>query len=156
MAESGESSKSCAHAVCCTPKLLSFRRYYNFLCASFDNNYVLCTCVDNSAPRFQRLNALFSMPMTEVHLLFYQSVLQVFVHFNMFLQREDPLIPVIFEQMNSFLTKLASKFLPIAAIRAADEDFFTLKYKERSDQLPGEDIIINVYNHYTSVSTFLR
>ncbi len=95
------------------------------------------------------------MPMTEVHLLFYQSVLQVFVHFNMFLQREDPLIPVIFEQMNSFLTKLASKFLPIAAIRAVDEDFFTLKYKERSDQLPGEDIIINVYN-CTSVSTFLR
>ena len=98
-------------------------------------------CIDNSAPRFKRLHALFSKPMTEVHLLFYQSVLQVFIHFNMFLQREDPLIPVIFEQINSYLTKLASKFVPVAVIKAANGDFLSLKYKEKEDQHPGEDLL---------------
>ena len=90
-----------------------------------------------SAPRLKRLHDIFMLPLTELHLLFYQSALQVFIHFNLFLQREDPLIPIIYEQMNSFLTKLASKFLPISAIKAADGNFFTLKYKEREDQNPG-------------------
>ena len=36
-------------------------------------------CIDDDAPRFQRLHALFLKPMTEVHLLFYQSVLQIFI-----------------------------------------------------------------------------
>ena len=57
----------------------------------------------------------------------------------MFLQREDPLISIIYEQMNSFLTKLASKFLPISAIKAASGNFFTLKFKEKEDQSPGSN-----------------
>ena len=75
--------------------------------SSLDHVYF---CIDNDAPRFQRLHALFLKPTTEVHLLFYQSVLQLFIHFNMFLQREDPLIPVLYDQMLSFHTKLAGKF----------------------------------------------
>ena len=94
-------------------------------------------CLDDAAPRFKRLQALFLKPMSEIHLLFYQSVLQLFIHFNMFLQREDPLIPVLYDQMVSFLTKLAGKFLPVAAIRAAKGDFYTLKYREYEDQLQG-------------------
>ena len=43
--------------------------------------------VDDHAPCFQWLHALFLKPMSEIHLLFYQSVLQIFIHFNMFLQR---------------------------------------------------------------------
>lgn len=78
--------------------------------------------------------------MTEIHLLFYQAVLQLFVHFNMFLQREDPLIPIIYKQMNSFLTKLAGKFLPVSSIRGAKGDFFNLKYQEKEDHLPGDDL----------------
>lgn len=89
------------------------------------------------ASRFQRLCALFSRPMTEVHLLFYQSALQVFVHFNMFLQREDPLIPVIHDEMIAFVTKLASKFMPVAAIRAVNTDIYDLEFTEKDNQLPG-------------------
>lgn len=37
--------------------------------------------------RFKRLSELFSSPITEVYLLFYQSVLPVL---NLLLQREDP------------------------------------------------------------------
>ena len=64
--------------------------------------------VGETANRFAQLQSVFSAPITELYLLFYQSALQVFLHFNMFRQREDPLIPMIHKQMMSFLTKLAT------------------------------------------------
>ena len=75
--------------------------------------------------------------MTEVYLLFYQTALQTFVHFNMFLQREDPVIPVIYEQTNSFLQKLASKFLTVQTIKAANGNYTTLQFKEPAVQHEG-------------------
>ena len=92
---------------------------------------------DETLPRFVRLRSAFTNPMTEIYLLFYEAVLQTFVNFNKFLQREDPLIPVISEQIESFLTKLASKFISVSGIRAAGQDFAGLKYSETCDQLPG-------------------
>ena len=86
--------------------------------------------------------------MTEIYLLFYEAVLQTFVNFNKFLQREDPLIPVISEQIESFLTKLASKFIPVSGLRAAYQDLAGLKFSELSDQLPGIIIIIIIINDY--------
>ncbi len=77
------------------------------------------------------------MPMTEVQLFFYQSALQIFVCFNKFLQREDPLIPLLCEQIDSFLVKLAGKFIPVAKIKAADNVFSNLQYKGRENQLQG-------------------
>ena len=82
-----------------------------------------CYVLDDRSPRFQRLHRAFTNPMTEIYLLFYESALQTFIKFNTFLQREDPLIPIICEQMDSFLTKLASKFVPVCAITAANGDF---------------------------------
>ena len=102
-----------------------------------DSLSVIIIYLDGSAPRFQRLSAAFETPTTEVYLLFYQSALQSFVHFNKLLQREDPLIPIICEQMESFLTKLASKFLPVSNIKAAKGAFHALKYMERKDQQSG-------------------
>ena len=74
--------------------------------------------------------------MTEVYLFFYEAVLQTFIHFNKFLQREDPLIPVISEQIDSFLKKLSSKFVRVDKIKAAGSNFTVLQYDEDS-QLPG-------------------
>ena len=68
--------------------------------------------------------------MTEIYFLFCEAVLQSFVNFNKFLQREDPLIPVISEQIESFLTKLASKFIAVFGIKAAGQEFDGLKYCE--------------------------
>ena len=75
--------------------------------------------------------------MTEVYLLFYQTALQTFVHFNMFLQCEDPVIPVIYEQTNSFLQKLASKFLTVKTVKAANGDNTNLQFKEPALQHDG-------------------
>jgi hypothetical protein len=55
----------------------------------------------------------------------------------MFLQREDPIIPVVHEQITSFLQKLASKFLTVAAIKQANGDFSSLNFKEANFQHPG-------------------
>jgi len=57
--------------------------------------------VGESTGRCGRLQTLFSTPLTELYLLFFQAALQVFLHFNMFLQREDPLIPIIHKQILS-------------------------------------------------------
>ena len=92
---------------------------------------------DDCSPRFQRLKVAFGNQMTEIYLLFYQSALQIFVNFNKFLQREDPLVSVLSEQVESFLTKLASKFVPVAKIKAINNNFLNLQYKEKENQLQG-------------------
>ena len=84
-----------------------------------------------SAPWFQQLSASFVIPSTKVCPFFYQPALQSFVHFNMFLPREGSLILKIFERMESFLTKLAGKFLPVSITKVAKGDYYAFKYKER-------------------------
>ena len=93
--------------------------------------------LDENSPRFIHLQSAFTNPMTVVYLFFYEAVLQTFNSFNKFLQREDPLVLVMSDQMNAFLTKLASKFLPVSSIKAARQDFYELQYSNVSDQLPG-------------------
>lgn len=82
-----------------------------------------------------RLQLVYSDNMTEVYLLFLQSALQVFVSFNKFLQREDSILPVLQQQIESFLSKLFGRFLTVSAIKDA-ESIITVEYTwER--QLPG-------------------
>ena len=67
--------------------------------------------------------------------MFYQATSQLFVMFNKFLQREDPLIHVISEQMGSFIKKLFGKFVAIHAIRDASD--ITSVHYSRENQLPS-------------------
>ena len=53
-------------------------------------SYFLSESCDQA--RFKRLQSLLRNLLTEIYLLFYQSVLPVFNHFNLFLQREDTCI----------------------------------------------------------------
>ena len=69
---------------------------------------IFLTTGDPSA-RAERPRKVFSDPMTEVYLMFYQAALQVFVNFNKFLQREDPLMPVLHGEMNAFMKKIVWK-----------------------------------------------
>jgi len=71
--------------------------------------------------------------------MFYQAVLQGFVHFNKFLQREDPLIPVLHSETQSFVKKLLGRFVKLPAILAAQagEGFNSLEYDKKENQLPG-------------------
>ena len=76
-------------------------------------SYFLSEC--SSEQRFIRLQT--DTPMTEVYLLFYQSVLPVFNHFNQFLQREDPCIHLVHECCESLLKKLLVKFVKLSTIK---------------------------------------
>ena len=75
--------------------------------------------------------------MTEVYLMFYQTALQVFVAFNKFLQREDPLICVLLTKMKSFLKKLFGRFVKVNTIKSATEDITLVPYNNPHNQLPG-------------------
>ena len=106
---------------------------------------IIVTYIDEAVPRFQRLSVVFSTPMTEIYLFFYQSALQLFVCFNKFLQREDPLISLLCQQIDSFLVKLASKFIPVTKIKAVNSVFPHLQYQGKENQLQG-----------TAVSSYLQ
>ena len=54
---------------------------------------------DSGVTRFRRLQSIFSEKMTELYLLFYSHVLHGFVRLNLFLQREEPIIGVVYEQV---------------------------------------------------------
>lgn len=83
-----------------------------------------------STAHINRLKDVFSDPMSEVYLLFYQGAL--------FLQREDSIIPVVHTQLNSFLKNLLGKLASVNAIQAVDEDDnYSLDYKDLRNQLPG-------------------
>ena len=82
--------------------------------------------------------------MTEVYLFFYHAALQTFVHFNQFLQREDPIISLVAQQIQSFLLKLVGKFLSAVVIRAAKSDLPTIGYADASNQLSDGEIFIGM------------
>ena len=105
--------------------------------------YFAITVDKDGAARFQRLHTLFMDPMTEIHLLFYQSALQVFVHY-MFLQTEDPLIPVIHDEMIKFITKLTSTFMPVTAIQEVNGNFYNLDFVNKDSQLSGIYSVISM------------
>jgi hypothetical protein len=58
--------------------------------------------------RFKRLHKRFADPITEVYLLFFQSVMPLFTNFNKMLQRGDPIIFLLYEAIRSFLKNLMS------------------------------------------------
>ena len=55
--------------------------------------------------------------MTELYLLFFQSNIVPFTNFNKFLQREEPLIYSIYDHMQTFMNKLAGKFMKLNVIQ---------------------------------------
>ena len=86
-----------------------------------------------------RLACVYSSKITEVYLLFLQSSLQVFVSFNKFLQREDSILPVLYQQIESFLCKLFGRFVTPSVIKNA-LSVTTVDYS-RGNQLSGIHVL---------------
>lgn len=70
-------------------------------------------------PRFKRMASSFQDPMTEINLLFYQFVLQQFVAFSLFLQKEEPRTHLLDAEMQSFLRKILIKFVKVRPLKEA-------------------------------------
>lgn len=77
---------------------------------------------------------MYSDPMTEVYLLFYQTALQPFICLNIFLQREDPVISIVADQLNKFLKIILGKFVSIRYIKEAAKDITDVVFT-RENQL---------------------
>ena len=60
-------------------------------------------------------------PTHDRDLLFYQSVLQIFISLNKFLQREEAIIPVVYDQIHAFMKKLFSKYVVVSEIRSSGD-----------------------------------
>ena len=95
--------------------------------------------VESRNARTDRLISVFSNPLSEVYLLFFEAALQVFMHINTFLQREDPIISVMHSQLISFLKKLLGRFIKAAVIRSIDnKDISSLDIESQANQLQGK------------------
>ena len=68
--------------------------------------------------------------------MFYQAALQLFIKFNKFMQREDPIICILWHQMNTFMMKLFGRFVQVTAIKTAP-DVCHIQYSKDANQLPG-------------------
>ena len=77
--------------------------------------------------------------------MFYQASLQLFVNFNKFLQREDPIIPVLSDQIDRFFLRvcLELRFVSIAAIKRAKTDISTIQFTVEN-QLPETSLFIGI------------
>ena len=60
-------------------------------------------------------------------LMFFRSAIALLTNFNRFLQREDPLIYLMYTQMETFLNKVAVKFRRPEKVMEHKEKFGTLK-----------------------------
>ena len=77
--------------------------------------------------------------MTEVYLFFYNATLQLFVNLNKFLQREDPIIYAVHDQLHGFIKNLLGKFIPATTIKdALSSDIACIEYANRDKQVPGK------------------
>ena len=61
---------------------------------------VFCFISDDASARFKRLFEAFENPLTEVYMLFMQSVIHVFTRFNLLLQRQEPSLHILYQQVS--------------------------------------------------------
>ncbi len=103
-------------------------------------------------PRFKRLHDLFEDPITEVYLLFFQSVLPCLTHTNhQFLQREEPLVHCLQPQLLSLYKKILEKFVkPSVFFENVDADKMTsIDFYITSNQVPDKDLTIGFLTKQT-------
>ena len=83
--------------------------------------------------------------MTEIYLLFMQSILPTFNYANKFLQREALLIHCLHPQLFSLMKKLLSKFVkPSVLVDSTKnvEGLFSLQYNDSVNQVHDKDLVI--------------
>ena len=100
-----------------------------------------------SQPRFHRLKRAFEDPMTEIYLLFFQSILPVFTRINLLFQRSDPCIHLIHSQIRTYLKSLLNKFL-LPSVLADTPDITNVAYTEEN-QLSDDKLYVGLLTRMT-------
>ena len=96
-----------------------------------------------SQARFRRLASAFDDPMTEIYLLFYESVLPTFTHLNLLLQREDPNIYLVADEIRAFFLKLLIKLVKLRVIKAAS-DITAIDFLSSDNQLDNSTMMVGL------------
>ena len=96
--------------------------------------------------RFLRLSEAFSEPMTEFNLLFFQASSPTFTNFNKFPQTEEPLIYCLHAEMQTFMNKLASKFIKPDATRQLKDDKLSFSKLDTSLANQKDDVDLTIGN----------
>ena len=101
--------------------------------------------------RFCRLQKVFEDPMTEVYLLYLQSLLPVFTHANQFLQREEPLIHILQQQLTSLLKKVLGKYIqPSVLVESIREGaLLTMDFSDPNNQVNDSEVVIGIVTEQT-------
>uniref|UniRef100_H3BG61 HAT C-terminal dimerisation domain-containing protein n=1 Tax=Latimeria chalumnae TaxID=7897 RepID=H3BG61_LATCH len=90
-----------------------------------------------SQARFKHLKKAFLSPITEVYLMFFQHIFPLFTNLNKLLQREEPLIYFVYQEMQKFLKKILAE-----AIVQGGSDLSKVDYKNLDKQLDDAHIFI--------------
>ena len=86
--------------------------------------------------RFKRLKKAFADPLTEVYISFFTSVLPLFTHYNLFLQRSDPQAHNVHPMTQSLVKKTASRFMKREALSNVTAE----NVQDESNYVPLKDM----------------
>ena len=104
-------------------------------------SYFLSQDENESDCRLSRLQGLFNDPMTEVNLLFYQSVLPVFTKTNLLLQRDSPRIHFLYDAMERVLRTLLGRLVTVTAMDSANT-VVEVDFNSKPNQLIDSQLMI--------------
>ena len=80
--------------------------------------------------------------MTEIYLLFFQSILPTLNCTNKFLQRDEPLIHLLQPHLLSLVQNVLSKFVKPTVLVAGLNDLDKLEYSDSVNQVTNSDLVI--------------
>ena len=90
--------------------------------------------------------------MTEVYLLFFQSVLPCFTHSNQFLQREEPLIHLLQPRLEKLLKNILGKSIKptvIAASLKKHDGLLSLDYNDIANYVTDNNLVVGYLTKQT-------
>ena len=90
--------------------------------------------------------------MTEVFLLFFQSVLPSFMHCNQFLQREEPLIHALQPQLEKLLKSILGKFIKpivIAEGLKKDDGLLSVDFMDTNNHVADDKMMVGFFTKQT-------
>ena len=96
--------------------------------------------------RFLRLSEAFSEPMAKFNLLFYQASLPPFTNFNKFLETEELLIHCLHAEMQTFMNKLAPKFIKPDVIQQVKDEKLSFSKLDTSLANQKDDVDLTFGN----------
>ena len=86
-------------------------------------------------------SVLFSDPMTEVLLLFYQSVMPVFTKVNLLLQRYNPCIYFLREAIEEMFKTLLGRFVTLSAMDTTN-NVINVDFGSKENQLSDRHLMV--------------